>query len=154
MAEPTDDDRDQKPGNSAEQRAAEVVVLRQLETDLEVALGPGKRALPDGTRVELDAICLEPPILIEVWAHQGAPKPAQKHKVMTDALKLVWAEAVLFPAGARKILALTDVDAAAHFLGATWMAAALAHLRVEVRVVELPQDLRERIRRAQVRQFR
>jgi len=25
-----------------------------------------------------------------------------KHKVMTDALKLVWAEAVLFPGGARR----------------------------------------------------
>ena len=53
---------------------------------------------------------------------------------MTDALKPVWAEAVLFPGGAQKILALADEEAAAHFRGASWMSAALVHLGIEVRL--------------------
>lgn len=141
-------------GDSSEQRAAEVFVLTQLASDLGVTFEPGQRSMPDGTRVELDAICLNPPMLIEVWAHQGRPKSAQKHKVMTDALKLVWAEAVLFPGGARKVLALADDSAAGHFLGTSWMAAALLHLDIEVRVVQLSEEVRDRIRRAQVRQYR
>jgi hypothetical protein len=117
-------------GDSGVQRAAERVLLALLEAELGVTLGSGRRVLPDGTRVDLDAICLEPPILVEAWSHQGVPKPAQKHKVMTDALKLVWAEAVLFPEGARKILLLADPLAAGHFTGAAWMSAALSHLGV------------------------
>lgn len=73
---------------------------------------------------------------------------------MTDALKLVWAEALLFPAGARKILALADDSAAGHFLGSSWMAAALQHLSIEVREVEISAEVRAGIRRAQLRQYR
>lgn len=76
----------------------------------------------------------------EAWAHHGRPKSAQKQKVMTDALKLVWAEAVL--------------EAAAHFLGSSWMARALIHLGIQVIIVELPEETRVAIREAQRRQFR
>jgi len=73
---------------------------------------------------------------------------------MTDAIKLLLVERVLFPGGARKILALTDEGAAAHFRGRSWMAEALREFGVEVMVVELPEDTRDRIRQAQRRQFR
>jgi len=65
---------------------------------------------------------------------------------MTDALKPVWAEAVLFPGGAQKILALADEEAAAHYRGASWMSAALVHLGIEVKIVVLPDDVRAEIR--------
>ena len=141
-------------GDSSVQRDAEAVLLDLLASQLHVAFGPGLRLLPDGKRVELDAISVDPPILVEVWAHQGPPKPAQKHKVMTDALKLIWAQSVLFPDGARKILALADPVAAAHFRGTSWMAAALERFDVEVVVLDLPSDVRTAIRDAQVLQFR
>ena len=71
---------------------------------------------------------------------------------MTDAFKLVWVERRLFPAGARKIVALADPSAAGHFTGRTWMAAALREFGIEVLVVELSSDVRAGIRAAQVRQ--
>jgi hypothetical protein len=142
------------PGDSGVQRAAETVLLAALAVELGLTFGPGRRVMPDGTRVELDAISEELPVLVEAWSHQGPPKSAQKHKVMTDALKLVWAEAVLFPGGARKILALADEEAATHFRGASWMSVALVHLGIEVKVVMLPDDVRQAVRRAQERQFR
>jgi acyl carrier protein phosphodiesterase len=106
--------------------------------------------------VAVDGVCESsvPPVLVEVWAHQGLPRPAQKAKVMTDALKLVWIERCLFPAGARKVLAFADDTAADHFRRQTWMSSALHDLGIEVIVVPLPDDLRSQITTAQTRQFR
>ncbi len=142
-----------EPGDSLEQREAERHLLTGFAARHGLTLGRGDRRLPDGTLVRLDAISTDPPVLVEAWAHLGPPKSAQKHKVMTDALKLVWAEAVLLP-GARKVLLLADDTAARHFLANTWMAAALRHLGVEVEVVALPDDVAERVRAAQRRQYR
>ena len=64
------------PGNSAEQRAAEAVLLQLLAAKLGVEFVAGRRVMPDGTRVELDAIAEDPPVLVEAWAHRGPPKSA------------------------------------------------------------------------------
>ena len=147
---------DLEPGDSSVQRSAETVILRVLSANLGVALESRRLAVADGVRVDVDGVCESsvPPVLVEVWAHQGRPRPAQKAKVMTDALKLVWIERCLFPAGARKILALADKDAADYFLRRTWMSSALRDLGIEVIVVPLPSDLRSQITAAQTRQFR
>lgn len=142
------------PGDSVEQRDAEVHILAGLASELGVSLSPGSFALPNGVLVTVDGVASDPPILVEAWAHQGPPKSAQKAKVVTDALKLLWVDRVLFGGEARKILALSDPAAAGHFQGRSWMAAAFRDLGVEVRVVTLPAEVRERIRRAQERQFR
>jgi hypothetical protein len=84
--------------------------------------------------------------------HRG--QAAVTAPVMTDALKLLWVEAAFYLAGARNILLFSDEAAAAHFRGSSWMAAALAHFDIEVRVVDLPADHCEAVRRAQGRQFR
>src|SRR3954447_14137227 len=140
--------------DSVEQRIAERWILKELSRTLGREIAPGSRATPSGIRVDLDGVCVAPPTVVEAWAHQGAPKSAQKHKVMTDALKLVWADRVFFQGVAEKILALSSRAAAGHFLGETWMARALENLRVSVRVVELPPDLAVRVEEAQKRQAR
>lgn len=142
-----------RSGDSAEQRAAEALVLAAVATAVNAPLTKTRRRI-GGSSVEVDGISGDPPILVEAWAHQGPPRPAQKYKVMTDAIKLLLVERVLFPRGARKILALTDEAAAAHFRGGSWMAEALREFGVEVMVVELPEEIREGIRLAQRRQFR
>jgi hypothetical protein len=140
-------------GDSAEQQAAELVVLAEVTRMLNATLTKTRRRI-GASSVEVDGLSEDPPILVEAWAHQGAPRPAQKCKVMADALKLLLVERALFPDGARKVLALTDGTAAAHFSGRSWMAEALRQFGVEVMVVELPVEMRERIRCAQRRQFR
>ena len=143
------------PGDSAVQRGAEAVILATLSGELGLRLEPRRVDLGDGIRVEIDGACVEssPPVLVEAWAHQGKPRPGQKQKVMTDALKLVAVERLRYP-GARMILALADDAAAAGFRGRTWMGAALRELGVEVHVVSLPGDLRALINEAQKRQER
>lgn len=141
------------PGDSREQQDAEAVMVALLADQLGVPLAPRRIELGDGRRVEIDAASEDLTILCEAWAHQGAPKSAQRNKVLTDAFKLAFtARAVGAPA--RLILLLSDEAAAAPFRGRSWYAAALAEFGVEVEVVDLPAELREQIRAAQVRQFR
>jgi hypothetical protein len=142
-----------QPGDSREPRDAEAYLIDGFAERNGLILDPGDHRFPDGTLVRLDGFSADPPVLVEAWAHLGPPKSAQKHKVMTDALKLVWAEAVILP-GARKVLVLADDAAARHFLSGTWMAAALRHLAIEVEVVPLPDHIAERVRAAQRRQYR
>lgn len=141
-------------GDSPEQRAAESVMLGTLSAELQVRLAKKRMVHAEGAWAELDGWSHDPPILVEVWAHQGIPKSAQKAKVMTDALKMLWVEATFYPAGARKILLLSDPAAAAHFGRRSWMAAALRHFAIEVKVVDLPAEHRAAVEEAQGRQFR
>jgi hypothetical protein len=89
--------------------------------------------------------------LAEVFAHQGPLKAGQRHKLMSDALKLFTASRVLFGSRARVILVLTDAVAAAG-IRSGWRHAALGALAVEVQVVALPAEMAERIRQAQAGQ--
>ncbi|MGD0862935.1 MAG: hypothetical protein ABSA21_09250 [Candidatus Limnocylindrales bacterium] len=142
-------------GDSSVQREAEHVIIETLGRELGVTFTQATSRVVGGAVLKFDGVCEEPPILVEAWAHQGRARTAQKHKVMVDALRLAWAASALYPAGdAQKILALADDEAAAHLMGRSWMKAALEHLGVTVRVVKIPDELRQRIRDAQRRQFR
>jgi hypothetical protein len=130
---------DERPGDSRVQRDAEAVILASLSQALGVALAPRRVHLPGGAYVDVDGASDDPPILVEVWAHQGPPKVAQKHKVLADGLKLLYAAEQLGQ-GHRRILCLCDPLAAAPFTTArTWYAAALREHRIEVIVVDLPE---------------
>jgi hypothetical protein len=91
--------------------------------------------------------------LVEAWAHQGPAKGGQKHKVVADAFKLVFAEHLLGRT-CQKVLLLSDHEAAASFQGDSWVASAFEEYGVKIRVVELSEQLRTEIRAAQDRQRR
>jgi hypothetical protein len=71
--------------------------------------------------------------LVECWAHQGPPKPAQRHKVLADAFKLTWISTTITPRP-QLILCLSDPRAAAPFMpGArSWAARAFQDLDITV----------------------
>jgi hypothetical protein len=143
-------------GDSTEQRKAETVMLELLGEELGIRFSKHRHKTERGATTEIDGVCSDPPTLVEAWAHQGAPKAAQKHKVMADAAKLTWAAAAFYPHGARKILLFSDPVAAAPWQPSSrsWMAVALVHFGIEVRVVELPALVRDAVVAAQLRQFR
>ena len=147
---------DIEAGDSAEQRNAETVMLELLGHELKIHFDKHRHKTKHGATAEIDGVCADPPTLVEAWAHQGAPKAAQKNKVMADAAKLAWAAAAFYPNGARKIILFSDPLAAAQWLPSSrsWMAVALTHFEIEVRVVELPTDVRARVVAAQTRQYR
>jgi hypothetical protein len=141
------------PGDSSEQRGAEAIMLAALSERLGAALAPARVHLPDGSWVEIDGVGSDPAVLVEAWAHQGPTKPAQRNKVLSDALKLLHVASQL-PVPHRKVLCLSDEEAAQPFLGRSWYAGALRSFGIEVAVVTLGDEWRGRVLRAQARQYR
>lgn len=143
------------PGSSQEQRDAERDMLDLLGDQLGLALDPMTIAIPSGARVEVDGADVQKTVLVECWAHIGPPKAAQRHKVLSDAFKLVWISSTLYPRP-RLILCLADEAAAAPFRPSSrsWAGRALKDLNIEVIVVAIPKDLRETLENAQRRQYR
>ena len=142
-----------QPGDSAEQRLAEPEMLAALGERLGVTLRKRTIKCPGGSRLDIDGASEEPLILCEAYAHQGSLKSAQTNKVVADALRLLLAEKIL-GTPARKIILFADEDAAKSVAGRRWVADAFHVFDVEVEVVPLREDLRERLRQAQRRQYR
>lgn len=140
-------------GDSGEQREAEKWLLDALSKKLGVTLVKKRWQLGEGSWIELDGFCELPMILCEAWAHIGPPKSAQKNKVMTDALRLLFVNSLL-EGDAKLILLFADHDAAAHFQGRSWMAQCLSEYNITVEVFEMPPELRVRVLGAQRRQYR
>jgi hypothetical protein len=140
------------PGDSREQREAEALMIAVLADELGVPLAPRRLELSKGVRVELDGASEDLTILVEAWAHQGIVKSAQRNKVLTDGFKLAFAARAL-DRPTRLILLLSDEEAARRFQSG-WSAAALVAFGVEIIVVELGPEARQRIRDAQARQYR
>ena len=142
-------------GSSHEQRDAERVMLDLLGARLGVTLEPATITVPSGAWVEVDGADPGRTVLVECWAHQGPPKSAQRHKVLSDALKLMWISTTIYPRP-RLVLCLSDPLAAAPFqpTARSWAAQALQDLGITVEVVDLPAEVRQLIEAAQKRQYR
>lgn len=141
-------------GDSKEQREAEAWLIDVLAEELGISLTKQKWVLDNGSWIELDGFCKTPLVLCEVWAHIGPPKSAQKHKVMTDALKLMFANDTLFKSEGKCILLFADEEATLHFQGKSWMAQCLKKYNITIKVKRLPSELEEKVRSAQKRQYR
>jgi hypothetical protein len=138
----------QHPSTAAVQIAAEAIVLASLSETLKRPLKEGVVLLMGDTEVKPDGVDDERSVFVEVFAHIGKLKGGQRHKVSTDALKLL-AISEVYP-DARLILAFADEAAARSVTG--WKAATLKANGIEVRVVDVDQAEREKIEEAQVQQ--
>lgn len=136
------------PSNSDAQLDAEWAILFQLGINIDVALNQGTGVAIGDAEVKPDGAALDNSVFVEVFAHIGPMKGGQKHKVSTDALKLL-AIREIHPK-ARLMLAFADEDAARSVSG--WKAATLEANKIEVRVVDLDPGERSKIEAAQVRQ--
>ena len=102
----------------------------------------------------MDGFCESPLILCEAWSRIGRPRGCQPYKVMSDALKLIFVNNTLFKGKGECILLFADHDAAAHFKQGSWMAQCLTDYDIEVKIIELPQEIKAEILKAQKRQKR
>lgn len=136
--------------DSTEQRDAEAYILQSLETKLNARFDPAAR-LPIAAGVQPDAVDPDKKIIVEVYARVGPVKGAQLHKIKGDVLKLAF---IGLQAGLqwRRILCFASDEAAAYVNGKSWVASAVQHFGIEVVVVPLSDEHRERVRAAQDRQ--
>ena len=136
--------------SSHEQQEAEAVIVAAVAAELGCAIAPRSMQLPGGARVDVDGVADTPLAFVEVFAHQGALRGGQHHKVSTDALQLITLGRA-FP-GARLILAFGDEAACRSLLGRSWKAEALKTWGVEVFVLEIDDQTRDGLLAAQARQ--
>jgi hypothetical protein len=113
-------------------------------------LRPRTLTWPGSARVDVDGVAEDNSVFVEIFAHQGALKGGQRHKVAGDVLKLITLTRE-YP-GARMIIAFGDDVAARAVSGTSWLSEALRVWGVEVYVAELDEAVRESLIAAQLRQ--
>jgi hypothetical protein len=136
--------------DSSEQRAAEEVIRSQVAAYLGKDLKAATLNLESGAAVQVDGAAADESAFVEIFARHGALKGGQRHKVATDALKLITIGRSR--PGADLVIAFADEQAASYATKGTWMSEALATWGIKVLVVELDTEVRQGIRAAQVRQ--
>ena len=146
---------EKSPGDSREQQDAEKDLLKGYFNKIHLTFVEQKKFDIEGNGwIEIDGFCESPLILCEAWAHIGVPKSAQKHKVMTDAFKLIFVNRLFFNGSGRCILLFADNEAASYFKQRSWMAQCLKEYNIAVEVGELPEDKKDKVQNAQKRQYR
>lgn len=128
--------------------AAEAIVLAGLGEKLGRQLQQGVVVLMGDVEVHPDGVDEDRSVFVEVFAHVGKLKGGQRHKVSTDALKLLAIREV-YP-NASLILAFADQAAALSVSG--WKAKTLTENGIEIHVVDLDSSERAKIEAAQRRQ--
>jgi hypothetical protein len=136
--------------DSMEQRDAEPLILARVAGHVGKELRSAIITLASGAKVQVDGADLAESVFVEIFAHHGRLKGGQRHKVATDALKLITLGRSR--PDAQLIIAFADEEAAAYATRGTWMSEALASWGITVLVVEIDQAVRDGIREAQVRQ--
>jgi hypothetical protein len=139
---------DAHPSSSTVQQEVEATVLRRLGGKLGVTLSQGHRVEIGGSHMQPDGMSEDGSVVVEVFAHVGTLKGGQRHKISTDALKLL-AIRELHP-NARLILAFVDKKAAGSVSG--WKAETLKKQGIELVVIELDEADRALIEDAQAKQ--
>lgn len=139
---------DTHPSGSTVQQVVEATVLRILGAKLGATLSQGHRVELGGSHMQPDGMTADGSVVVEVFAHVGTLKGGQRHKISTDALKLL-AIRELHP-DARLILAFVDEKAAGSVSG--WKAETLKRNGIELIVVDLDEADRALIEDAQAKQ--
>lgn len=139
------------------QIGAQLVIMEQLGKELGRKLSPSAIII-DSVAVQIDGYYEDEKeiLLVECWARIGKAKVAQKHKVAADVLKLsIVAETLRIRYPQKQIsciIAFADHAASDTLMGHSWLAAAARAHNVFVRVIDIPQELIEAIKKAQIAQ--
>jgi len=93
---------------------------------------------PFGIEIDGYSESADPPILCEAWIHCGKSKGGQPHKIMKDALILLFTEKCLEKEH-KKILLFCDEDSRKHFTGKSWEAKCLLEYGIKTEVYPLSE---------------
>ncbi len=137
--------------DSSVQRKAEIKIIELAAKQI----GYGELAkrnldLPGGSRVEIDGATSDYSVLVEAFVRQGSMKGGQKREVALDVLKLITVRRA-YP-DAKLYIAFCDTSVRYSITG--WTREAIETWEVERIVVTLDENLRNRLSRAQVEQYK
>ena len=134
--------------DSSVQIAAETTILTALSKEIGTPFTQGVTLPVGAAHVRPDGVAADESAFVEIFAHIGKLKGGQRHKISTDALKLLALREIR--PNARLILAFADGAAAASVSG--WRAETLKANGIEIHIVSLSTVDRAKIEAAQARQ--
>jgi imidazole glycerol phosphate synthase subunit HisF len=133
------------------QRAAEAEIIAALATSLDVPLSLGGTVtVSGGARLQLDARSEDGSIAVEAYARQGRLKGGQIKKIAQDVLKLALLRHEAEAEVTRPIVVFASQEARSSITG--WIQHAADTFGVELHVVDIDPELRDRIIATQDRQ--
>lgn len=145
--------KEKHPSDSSEQQLAHKEILRLINENHNLKLA-SQKVLLDNTLFQVDGHSVDPPILCEIYSRIGQMKVAQHNKISKDILKMLLIEK-LSGKKFRKIIAFADEEAAQPFLdGESWYSKLRDNFGIEIIVIQIPEELRNKILDAQKRQYR
>lgn len=136
--------------DSSEQQTAEEYMLISLQDKIGTQFDSDAK-LPLSLGVKPDAIDPVNKVIVEAYARVGAVKGAQQHKIKGDILKLALIEKKL-GLGWRKIMCFASEESAKYVQGKSWVAEAAKEFDVEIHIIHLPEELKNKVVSAQQRQ--
>ncbi len=139
--------------SSVEQQEAEVFIADIVERWLGFRLERGaKVALGEGVHIEPNLYSEDKRIICEIFAHIGALKVGQKHKISQDILKMLLLEkSTGFQY--RKIVVVADDKVEKYLQGKSFIAESIRQFGIEVKKINLSDEVRMSISNAQARQI-
>ena len=143
---------DTKQSDSREQQELEIYVSEEVGKWLECNLQRNPKVfLADGVHIEPDLYSEEEHIICEVFAHQGALKVGQQHKVSQDILKMLLLDKVK-GVTYRKIIVVADEKVESYLKGKSFVAESIRQFGIEIKKIDIPAGIRDTILKAQARQ--
>lgn len=142
------------PSDSIEQQQAENLVLAWLNDELNLNLVHHADTLSSGVKIQIDGYDPAAKVVCEIYSRVSQLKPAHRHKIAADILKLAWFERQLGEPLNHKIICFASQEAANCLANASWLAAAAKEFGVTFRVAILEENIITGLRAAEKRQYR
>ena len=140
--------------NSIEQQRAEEKIFNLIEKRLKVSLEKNPVLYLSNnkyTYIQPDFYSAEHRVIGEIFAHIGKPKKAQDNKIANDILKMLLLEK-LSGKNYRKIIVVCDKKEEEKLKGLSALSESVRQFGIEVLYIEIGEELRNEIIKAQERQ--
>lgn len=139
--------------SSIEQQNAEVFIADVVERWLGCSLQRGAKVfLGDGVHIEPDLYSEGERVICKIFAHIGALKVGQQHKISQDILKMLLLEKTTGFAY-RKIIVVADDKVEKYLHGKSFIAESIRQFGIEVKKINLSDEVRMSVTNAQARQI-
>lgn len=137
--------------NSDVQLEAERIIGNLLSEYLNINLEFNKKIILGQTHVIVDAYSKLESILGEIFAHIGKLKVAQQSKVQNDILKMIYIDKKT-GIQHRKLIVVCDSDLYDQLHNGSWKSDVINEFGIKVIKIEIPQEIRDKIIKAQGKQ--
>lgn len=139
--------------SSFEQQNAETYVASMVEGWLGCQMERNaKVVLSSGIHIEPDLYSEDERIICEIFAHIGVLKVGQQHKISQDILKMLLLDKTT-GFQYRKIIVVADDKVEKYLYGKSFIAESIRQFGIEVKKINLSDEIRMSVSNAQVRQI-